>query len=143
MMLMRGIRAILLAGLMSLLTVATASAEPRGVAFHLDSNEDANLAFRRVAMQLQTYPDVPIHVVLIGAAVRPVIEGATDSHGGLYSAQFEQLLAEGVRIFACENTMDTIHITEDDLAFGIETVRSGIAELSRLQLELDYAYIKL
>lgn len=120
-------------------------AEPigAGVAFHLDSNEDANLALRRVAMQLKAYPDVPIHIVLIGSGVRPAIDGATDQYGGLYSAQIEQLLAQGVRIFACENTMDSIKITEDDLAFGIETVRSGIAELTRLQLEKRYAYIKL
>ncbi len=122
---------------------AYADSEWAGVAFHLDNDDDANLAFRRIAMQLQTYPEVPIHIVLIGSGVRPAIEGATDPHGGLYSAQLEQLLAAGVRVFACENTMDSIDITEDDLAFGIETVRSGIAELTRLQLGLGFAYIKL
>jgi intracellular sulfur oxidation DsrE/DsrF family protein len=130
--------------LLLLLTgAARADSTVSGVAFHLDSNADGNLALRRIAMQLQTFPEVPIRVVLIGSGVRISMEGATDAHGGLYSAQLEQLLAEGVRIFACENTMDSIDITADDLAFGIETVRSGIAELSSLQLQQQFAYIKL
>ena len=135
--------ALLLAAMLTAIALlpAAARAEPEwpGVAFHLDNDDDANLALRRVAMQLKAYPEVPVRIVLIGAGVRPAIDGATDPHGG----RLEQLLAAGVRIFACENTMDSINITEDELAFGIETVRAGIPELTRLQLGLNYAYIKL
>lgn len=121
-----------------------ASAEGRpGVAFHIDTDEHMNRALRQVTRHLEAYPTVPLRVILIAGGVRPALEGAQDPNGGLYSAQLEQLLAENVRIFACENTLRSYNKSPDDLTFGIETVPSGIAELGRLQFEENFAYLKL
>ena len=88
-------------------------------------------------------PDIETHVILIAEGVRPAIEGAEDATGGQYSAQMEQLIASGIRIFACKATLNYFTLTEDDLAFGVETVPSGVATLGRLQAREGWGYIKL
>lgn len=114
-----------------------------GVVFHLDSDEHMNRALRQVARQVDHMPGVEVRLVLIASSVKAAVEGATDPHGGVYSAQMEQLLAAGVRIFACETTMMAYNIAAESLSFGVETVPSGIVEITRLQLTNDYAYLKL
>ncbi len=114
-----------------------------GVAFHLDTDTHMNRALRQVAHQLNATPDIPIHVIMIASAVNAVLDGAKDATGGLYTAQLEQLLAGGVRIFACENTLDSFNKTPDDLTFGIETERSGIVALTERQRMQHFAYQKL
>lgn len=131
--------------LLVLVLPGTSFADPigSGVVFHLDSDRHMNRALRQIAHQLDATPDTPIHIVMIAGAVNAVLEGAKDPNGGLYSAQMEQLLAGGVRIFACENTLDSFNKTRDDLTFGIETVRSGIVALTERQLTQHFAYQKL
>lgn len=121
----------------------TADAEQRGVAFHIDTDAHMNRALRQIMRHHEANPTIPLRVILIAAGVKPALEGAVDPNGGLYGAQMEQLLAEGIRIFACQNTLDSFNKTADDLTFGVETVGSGVAELGRLQVENNFAYIKL
>lgn len=114
-----------------------------GVVFHVDSDNQMNQTLRQIGKQIDAMPDLPTHVILISGALRAGVEGATDENGGLYSAQIEQLLAAGVRIFACETTMISTNISPNDLAFGIETVEAGVPELIRLQIEENFSYVKL
>jgi len=115
----------------------------QGVAVHLDSIAHINRAIRQVERLVDAHPGTPVRLILIASAVEPALEGAMDKNGGLYSAQLEQLLARGVGIFACETTLISLSKRPDELTFGVDTVPSGIAELARLQLESDYAYLKL
>ncbi len=121
----------------------TQAHEPGGVAFHVDSDKTMNRGLRQITRHLKAHPSIPIRVILIADGVKPALEGATDSNGGLYGAQMEQLLAQNVRIFACGNTLRSFNKSADDLTFGIETVPSGIAELGRLQFELGFSYLKI
>ena len=114
-----------------------------GIAFHVDTDEHMNRSLRQISRHLEGNPDVPIRVILIAGGVQAALEGAKDPNGGLYSAQIEQLLAQNVRIFACENTLRSFNHSTNDLTFGIETVPSGIAELGRLQVKEQFGYIKL
>lgn len=120
-----------------------AQAETRGVAFHLDRLDHMNRSILQVSRHLQGNTNTPVTVVFIGDAVHALLDGAVDSHGGAYSAQLEQLLAQGAELYACSNTLDSLAKTNADLILGAETVPSGIAELGRLQVEEDYGYIKL
>ena len=52
-------------------------------------------------------------------------------------------MASGIRIFACEATLNYYNLTEDNLAFGVGTVPSGVAALGRLQAREGWGYIKL
>ena len=119
------------------------SLSTQGVAVHLDSITHINRAIRQVERLVDAHPGTPVRLILIASAVEPALEGAMDKNGGLYSAQLEQLLAKGVGIFACETTLTSLSKRPEELTFGVDTVPSGIAELARLQLESDFAYLKL
>ena len=118
-------------------------ASPPGIVFHVDSDQRMNRILRQIARHQAGNPTVPARVILIAEGVRPAMEGAVDANGGDYSAQMEQLLMSGVRIFACENTLTSFNLSSNDLALGIETVPSGVAELGRLQVKEGWGYIKL
>lgn len=118
------------------------ASEP-GIVFHVDSDQKMNRILRQIARHHAGNPTIPARVILIAEGVRPAMEGAVDANGGDYSAQMEQLLMSGVRIFACENTLTSFNLSSDDLALGIETVPSGVAELGRLQAKAGWGYIKL
>jgi intracellular sulfur oxidation DsrE/DsrF family protein len=118
-------------------------ASPPGIVFHVDSDQRMNRILRQIARHAAGNPTIPSRVILIAEGVRPAIEGAVDANGGDYSAQMEQLLMSGVRIFACENTLTGFNLSSNDLALGIETVPSGVAELGRLQVKEGWGYIKL
>lgn len=133
----------LLAFLMLSSSTRSAEAEAPGVVFHLDSEIKMNRMLAQVARHHAFNPDITTHVILIAEGVKPAIEGAEDANGGEYSAQMEQLMASGIRIFACEATLNYYNLTEDDLAFGVETVPSGVAALGRLQARERWGYIKL
>ena len=135
----------LLAALVLFVPVAAFSTdnEAPGIVFHVDSDQKMNRVLRQIARHQAGNPTVPARVILIAEGVRPAMEGAVDANGGDYSAQMEQLLMSGVRIFACENTLTSFNLSQDDLALGIETVPSGVAELGRLQVSEGWGYIKL
>ncbi|MBG7621142.1 DsrE family protein [Herbaspirillum sp. AP02] len=50
-------------------------------------------------------------------------------------------IAQGVKIIACQNSMNKFKMTEDDLLPGISTVPSGAAEIVRLQ-KLGWTYLR-
>ncbi len=53
----------------------------------------------------------------------------------------DEVISSGVRVVACENTMQAIHITEADMLPDIHYTRSGVAYLIKKQKE-GYAYIR-
>ena len=138
---------LLMLALLACLTVSpairSADGEKPGVVFHLNSESNMNRMLAQVARHHAFNPDIRTHVILIGDGVKPALEGAEDANGGEYSAQMEQLMASGTRIFACEATLDYYSLTKEDLAFGVETVPSGVAALGRLQAREGWGYIKL
>ena len=62
----------------------------------------------------------------------------TDGYG---ADEVESLLDRGVVFEACSNTMEMMDLEESDLHDGVETVSSGVGELTRLQDD-GYAYIR-
>jgi intracellular sulfur oxidation DsrE/DsrF family protein len=118
-------------------------ADRYGVAFHVDSDAKMNRILRQIGRHHAANDGMPTRVILIAEGVKAALDSATDSSGGAYSAQMEQLIAAGVRIFACDTTLTSYGLDADDLALGIETIPSGVAELARLQISHQWAYIKL
>ncbi|WP_049900277.1 DsrE family protein [Halococcus agarilyticus] len=60
---------------------------------------------------------------------------------GEKSDRVESLVDDGVSVKACSNTLEMFDLTESDLVDGVETVSSGVGELTRLQND-GYAYIR-
>ncbi len=55
-------------------------------------------------------------------------------------SQIRSLIENGVSVKACSNTLDMFDIDESELVEGVETVSSGVGELTRLEHD-GYAYI--
>jgi intracellular sulfur oxidation DsrE/DsrF family protein len=119
-----------------------ATADAAGVVYHIDDSSRATGALRNVTNHRKAYPDLPITVVALAHGVEFLVDGAKDQRGNSYSAMVETLVMAGVGFIACENTMNALDISADELSLGVESVPSGVAEIGRLQLEEDYAYIK-
>lgn len=59
-----------------------------------------------------------------------------------YPDRVATLIEAGASFRACENSMDALDVSEDDLLPGVETVPAGVGELSRLQAD-GFGYIKI
>ncbi|KHL03619.1 hypothetical protein LK10_08465 [Sinomonas humi] len=77
----------------------------------------------------------PVELVVHGPAIAAVLAGA-DTAGAL-----QDLLGRGIGVAACQNTMDREGIRAGDLARGVHTVASGIAQLVLRQRQ-GWAYVR-
>ena len=76
-----------------------------------------------------------IVVVAQAGGIAPVTVGDSGE------AEVRELMEGGVTFKACSNTLEMMDIDEDELVEGVETVPSGVGELTRLQND-GYAYIR-
>ena len=104
--------------------------------FHLIQSDEAG---RDTAMNIASNlvedgeQDDDVAVVAQAEGIEPL---KRDGDG---SEEIRSLLDDGASVRACQNTLDLFDLEEDDLLDGVETVRSGAVELTRLQDE-GYAY---
>ena len=81
-------------------------------------------------------PDkVEIEIVVYGPAIR-MLEMDSDWHD-----RVTQVIDEGIRVIACENTMKSMKLTRNDMLGGVEFVKTGLAHVMRRQLE-GWAYAR-
>ncbi|HMM67425.1 MAG TPA: DsrE family protein [Dokdonella sp.] len=142
-------RPFLHAVLLALLAVAmlpTAQASPADrvhVVYHVDAGiEQATAALRNIRNQLEVDPEAAIVVVGIGDGVDFMLRGSKTKGGYPFDLMIEELQGQGVLFEACGNTLGTRKIDAKRLVEGVVVVRSGMAELARLQVRDGYAYIK-
>lgn len=115
-------------------TPATAPFEDKAV-YHVDDPDAAPLALGNIANHLTVSPQAKITLVANGKGIHMLVAGD-------YSTSIANLQAKGVRFVACNNSMRGAHISASQLVPGAVIVPSGAAELSRLQNQEHYAYIK-
>jgi uncharacterized protein len=81
-------------------------------------------------------PDkVQIEIVVYGPAIR-MLEAESD-----WRDRVTQVIDEGIRVVACENTMASMKLSRDDMLGGVEFVKTGLAEVMRRELE-GWAYAR-
>lgn len=113
-----------------------------GVILHITSgNEnDWNQALRNLSNlyddESLPIPADMITVVVNGDAVRFLLETAPDA------AAISKIAAAGVHINACERSLNRLDLHAGNLAEGVESVSSGVAEVVRLQWN-GHGYLKL
>ncbi len=97
---------------------------PRKVVLSLSENEPArvNEVIGNVGNVQRYYgaDDVKIALVVYGPGIHSVLKGSP------VADRIEGLVAIGVEVLACKNTLDTIHKTAADLLPGVTLVPSGI-----------------
>ena len=106
---------------------------------HVDTADDRlAVGLRNAGNALKALAGAPASIVLVvnGAAVQLLGKGNPDYADGLSS-----VMAQGVSVRACANSLNDFSLFPDFLVPGCEVVPAAIVELVRLQGE-GYAYVK-
>jgi intracellular sulfur oxidation DsrE/DsrF family protein len=120
-----------------------ASAALSRVVYHIASSQNVEAALRNLANHLEASPGVKVVVVAHNEGVDFLLRGARDSRGQPYEALLRRFSDLGVEFRVCGNTLVRRKIDSDSVIPGAVLVPSGIAEISRLQSEEGYAYMRL
>ncbi len=118
------------------------STNPIKVVYHVNDSADAVNAMRNANNHLEADPTVKITFVTHSKGIDFLIDGATDKDGNPYNINIEKLMAKGVTFDVCNNTLVKRKIDPKTVIAGAKIVPSGVAEVSRLQSEEGYVYIK-
>ena len=111
--------------------------------YHIATSAEATHALRNVSNHLAVSPNARVIVVAHNQGVDFLLRGATDKDGVAFDAPVTQLITRGVTFRICKNTLDRRNIGVDAVMPQVNMVPSGIAEISRLQTQEGYAYMKL
>jgi intracellular sulfur oxidation DsrE/DsrF family protein len=135
---------LLLSLLISLTLAVTALAAEREekVVYHISDSSIASVALRNIRNHLDQSPKAKIVVVTHGAGIDFLLEGATDKNGNPYDISVQALSAKHVEFRVCNNTLTSRNIDKSTVLPEATIVPSGVAELSRLQIQEGFAYIK-
>jgi intracellular sulfur oxidation DsrE/DsrF family protein len=121
----------------------TAARSEEKMVYHIATSADVTTALRNVANHLATSPRAKVVVVAHNQGVDFLLRGAKDQDGKLVEPEVTQLAARGVAFRVCGNTLARRYIDAGKIIPEAVLVPSGIAEISRLQTQEGYAYMKL
>ena len=123
-------------------TTATAADHTPTVVYHIDDSSRAIPMIRNIGNHHRADPKIKIIVIALGAGVDFLVDGAADERGNSYDALVDPLMLEGIEFRVCANTLKGRSIDPARLLPDVALVPSGVAEIARMQIEEDAAYIK-
>lgn len=113
------------------------------VVYHLnDGLAQASNGLRNIGNHLEVNPSAKIVVVSHAQGVDFLMKGAKDRNGNKYEDLVEQLKNRGVRFDVCEITLRNRKLAKDQFIADATYVPSGVAEITRLQQQEGFAYLK-
>jgi hypothetical protein len=115
---------------------------PEKVVYHINDSAIAGIAMNNVQNHLDANPQAKIVVVTHGKGVDFLLDGASDKNGNPYDIKVQKLKASGVTFDVCNNTLVGRKIDPKNLLPEAEIVPSGVAEISKLQSQQGYSYLK-
>jgi len=113
------------------------------VVYHITNSSTASAALRTLRNHLEASPDVTVVVVAHNEGIDFLLRGARDSSGQLYEGTVRGFKERGVDFRVCNNTLVRRKIDSRDIVPEATLVPSGIAEISRLQGQEGYTYMRL
>lgn len=111
--------------------------------YHLSTSENAGTALRNIANHLESSPRALVVVVAHNNGVEFLLQGARSREGELYETAVARLKERGVDFRVCNNTLALRKIDAAKIIPEARLVPSGIAEISRLQTQEGYSYMRL
>lgn len=114
----------------------------RGIVIHITSgdNSDWQMALRNLSnlYQDESVSTAPgrMKVVVNGDAVRFLLATSPEA------PQITKITEAGVQVGACSKSLDRLGFSPNQLAEGVTTIPSGVAEVVRVQ-QHDATYLKL
>ena len=142
------VRALLQALMLAAALIACTGAHAQNqkahrVVYHfVDGNEQASRGLEYIRNHLETNPKAQITVVGHAAGVNFLMKGAKTAKGNEYRTLVEDLEFQGVKFKVCEITLRERGLTRDGFIREAQFVPSGVAEITRLQQEEGYAYLR-
>jgi hypothetical protein len=135
----------LAAAILSSLVAACAStgAGPDRVVYHLNEGlPQASSGLRNINNHLEVNPGAKIVVVAHAQGVDFLMKDVKDKNGNKYEDLVEQLRIRGVQFDVCEITLRNRQLKKEQFISDVTFVPSGVAEITRLQQQEGYAYLK-
>ena len=123
-------------------TFSCAAEREEKVVYHITDASVASQALRNIRNHLEQSPKAKIVVVTHGAGIDFLLEGAQDKNGNPYDINVQELAARGVGFRVCNNTLVGRKIDRSKVLPEASVVPSGVAEVSRLQFQEGFVYIK-
>ena len=139
------IRKLLAGAAFALASLGTLAApgDPVKVVYHMNEDVDhAPQALRNVRNHLSVDPKAKIVMVMHAAGINYLMKGAKDKNGNPFEVTVQDLKSQGVEFRVCEITLKSRNIDKSKLIEDVTYVPSGVAEVSRLQIQEGYAYLK-
>lgn len=120
-----------------------APGDPVKVIYHINQgNEQATDGLRNASNHLAADPKAKIVFVTHANGIQFLLDGAKDKNGNSYDALVQDLMGKGVEFRLCNFTLLRQKIDKNRVIQGVTIVPSGVAEVSRLQIQEGYAYLK-
>jgi intracellular sulfur oxidation DsrE/DsrF family protein len=117
--------------------------DPIRVVYHMNEGiEHAPQALRNVRNHLSVDPKAKIVFVSHASGIDFLMKGAKDKNGNPFEVTVQDLESQGVEFRVCEITLKSRNIQKSQLIDDVKYVPSGVAEVTRLQIEEGYAYLK-
>lgn len=139
---MHSLRAAFMLVLFTFATIASAAPPAEKVVYHMNDSTNATAALQNVRNHLNASPKAKIVVVAHGPGIDFLLEGAQDKNGNPYDIMVQELADRKVEFRVCNNTLEGRKISRKQLLPEATIVPSGVAEVSRLQVQEGYAYLK-
>lgn len=139
---MQSLRAAFMLVLFTFATIASAAQPVEKVVYHMNDSSEATAALRNIRNHLNASPNAKIVVVTHGPGIDFLLDGAKDKNGNPYDVMVQQLRDDKVEFKVCNNTLESRKISKQKLLPEATIVPSGVAEVSRLQVQEGYAYLK-
>lgn len=125
------------------LAAAAGPNDPVKVVYHVnESGEQATNALRNIRNHITADPKAKIVVVTHAGGVNFLLNGAKDKNGNPYDAIVQELVPKGVEFKVCAFTLQRNNIDPKTVLEEAKLVPSGVAEVSRLQAQEGFAYLK-
>ncbi|HJV74824.1 MAG TPA: DsrE family protein [Noviherbaspirillum sp.] len=137
---LRGFLATLFLAITGLATAAPAATEK--VVYHVNESTNPMAILSNIRNHLNASPKAKIVVVTHGPGIDFLLEGAQDKNGNPYDAVVQELTNRHVEFRVCNNTLQARNIDKKKVIPEATIVPSGVAEVSRLQVQEGYAYLK-
>jgi intracellular sulfur oxidation DsrE/DsrF family protein len=138
------VRTVMMALLTSVAFLASAApGDPIKVVYHMNEGVDhAPQALRNVRNHLSVDPKAKIVMVMHAAGINFLMKGAKDKNGNPFEVTVQTLASQGVEFRVCEITLKSRNIDRKQLIEDVTYVPSGVAEVSRLQAQEGFVYLK-
>ncbi|AST33651.2 signal peptide protein [Ralstonia solanacearum] len=107
-----------------------------------EGTEQAVRAIGNLRNHLNGAPGTRIVVVALGRGIDFLVEGAKDDKGRSFDAPVAALASMGVEFRVCHNSLAAFKVPEDKLLLEAKVVPAGVVEITRLQQDEGFAYLK-